>query len=129
MDTLMKLWDVISCVIEPSNKEKDLTIILYHSERWPKPADFALMPVCKKSIEDQIIEGLQDGDTVEVLLQESELTLATTVTKCRSKEAIKKNWSQKAAQEQEKEMIVAVRNPQLGAQQRKYHACPGCGGT
>ena len=83
----------------------------------------------QKCIKDQIIEGLQDRDTVEDLLQESELTLATTVTKCRSKEAAKKNRSQMAAQEQETEMVAAVRNPQSGAQQRKYHTYPGCGGA
>ena len=52
-----------------------------------------------KSIRDQIIEGLHDGDTVEDPLQESDLTLATTVAKCRSKEAAKENWSQMVVQE------------------------------
>ena len=27
------------------------------------------------------------------------------------------------------EMVAAVRSPQSEAQQRKYHTCPGCGGT
>ena len=83
----------------------------------------------QKSIRDQIIEGLCDGDTVEDLLQESELTLATTGAKCRSKEAAKKNRSQMVVQEQETDMVAIFRNPQLGAQQRKSHACPGCGET
>ena len=36
----------------------------------------------QKSIRDHIIEGLMDGDTIEDLLQEADLTLATTITKC-----------------------------------------------
>ena len=59
----------------------------------------------QKNIKNLIIESLYDGDTVESLLQEAELTLATTVTKCRSKEAAKKNQSQIEAQEQEIEAI------------------------
>ena len=48
--------------------------------------------VCKeKNIRDQIIEGSNDGDTIEDLLQESDLTLAKTVTICRKREAAKKN--------------------------------------
>jgi len=40
---------------------------------------------CKeKSIQDQIIEECNDGDTVEDLLQESDLTLAKAVTICQS---------------------------------------------
>ena len=59
-----------------------------------------------KSIRDQITEGLHDGDIVEDLLQESDLTLVTTVAKCRSKEAAKKNWSQMVVQEQETDMVA-----------------------
>ena len=83
----------------------------------------------QKSIRDQIIEGLCDGDTMEDPLQESELTLATTVTKCRTKEASKKNWSQMVVQEQETNMVATLHNPQPGAQQRKSHTCSDCGGT
>ena len=45
----------------------------------------------QKSIRDQVIEGLNNGDTVEDLLQESNLTLATIITKCQSREAAKKH--------------------------------------
>ena len=51
-----------------------------------------------KSIRDQITEGLHDGDIVEDLLQESDLTLV--------KEAAKKNWSQIVVQEQETDMVA-----------------------
>ena len=49
---------------------------------------------------------------MEDLLQELELTLATTVAKCKSKEAAKKNQSQMIVQEQETEMAAALHNPQ-----------------
>ena len=52
----------------------------------------------QKSIQDQIIEGLSDGDTVEDLLQVSDLTLATTITKCQSREAARKHRTDIVAQ-------------------------------
>ncbi|XP_065891734.1 uncharacterized protein [Dysidea avara] len=41
------------------------------------------------SIHDQIIEGLVDGDTIEQLLRQQNLTLDTTITMCRAQEAAK----------------------------------------
>ena len=43
----------------------------------------------KKNIQDQITEGLADGEIIEELLQQSDLSLATTISKCRAKEAAK----------------------------------------
>ena len=65
----------------------------------------------QKNIRDQIIEGLRDGDTVESLLQEVDLTLTNTITKCRSKEAAKKNRSWIEAREQETEAIADTSQP------------------
>jgi len=45
----------------------------------------------QQNIWDQIIEGLSDGDTLEDLLQESNLSIAATITKYQSREATKKN--------------------------------------
>ena len=42
-----------------------------------------------KNIRDQIIEGLRDGDTIEHLLQETDLNLDKTITTCRAQEAAK----------------------------------------
>ena len=42
------------------------------------------------TISDQIIEGLLDDDTVEDLLQETDLTLTKTIHKFQTKEAAKK---------------------------------------
>ena len=64
----------------------------YIAQRVSQTCRFCSDAYMQQSIRDQVIEGLQDGDTVEDLLQESELTLATTVTKCKSKEAAENNW-------------------------------------
>ena len=83
----------------------------------------------QKNIRDQIIKGLLDGNTIEGLFQESGLTLATTITKCRSKEAAKKNQLQIVARDQESEVIAAFQNPHTPGQQRRPQICQGCGGT
>lgn len=44
----------------------------------------------EKNIRDQIIEGLLEGDIVEELLKEKDLSLETTVSKCRAQEAARK---------------------------------------
>ena len=53
---------------------------------------------------------LMGSYTVEDLSQESGLTLATTITKCRSKEVAKKNQSQMVAWDQESKVIAVFQN-------------------
>ncbi|XP_065908983.1 uncharacterized protein [Dysidea avara] len=81
---------------------------------------------CKeKRIHDQIIEGSKDGDTIEDLLQENDLTLSKAVTiLCRSREATKKHRQQ--IHTSSVADIVAMHRPK----QQQYSpasACPGCG--
>ena len=45
----------------------------------------------QKSIHDQIIKGLVDGDTIEELLKQQNITLDATITMCRAQEATKNN--------------------------------------
>ena len=78
----------------------------------------------QKAIRDQVIEG--DGDTVEALLQESNLTLATTIARCCSKEAPKKHCTDIITQNTN--MVAAPRKPHPPAQQDKPSSCPRCGG-
>jgi len=69
----------------------------------------------QKNIRDQIIEGLSDGDTTEDLLQESNLTLAATISKCQSRKTANKNRSEMANQSTA-EVIAALcksRQPML----------------
>ena len=58
-----------------------------------KTCKFCLDECTQKNTRDQIIKGLIDGDTVEELLQEKDLTLANTITKCRGLEAAKGQYA------------------------------------
>ena len=53
----------------------------------------------QKSVHDQIIEGLIDGGTIEDLLQEADLTLATTTPKLWSCEAASKSRNNTVVQD------------------------------
>ena len=55
-----------------------------------KTCGFCSDECTQKSIRDQIIEGLVDGDTVESLLRQKNLTLETAISRCRAQEAAKK---------------------------------------
>ncbi len=59
-----------------------------------KTCNFCDNECLKRAIRDQIIEGLQDGDTIQELLRARELTLDQAVAKCRGMEAAKKSRSQ-----------------------------------
>ena len=85
-----------------------------------KTCRFCSETCAQKSIRDQIIEGLSDGDTVEDLLQVSDLTLATTITKCQSREAARKHRTDIVAQG---EAIAAL----IQQQASTSLTCPGCG--
>ena len=55
-----------------------------------KTCNFCNDACTQKSLRDQIIENLLDGDTVEYLLQEKDLSLDKTVHMCQTQEAAKK---------------------------------------
>jgi len=59
-------------------------LILLHA--LAKTCKFCSDACKEKSIRDQIIEGCNDRDTVEDLLQESDLTLAKAVTKVKKQQ-------------------------------------------
>ena len=71
---------------------------------------FCLETCTQKSIRNQIIEGLLDGDTVEVLLQENNLTLASAISKCQGQEATKKERASLASQQSKH--IAMLQRPQ-----------------
>ena len=88
-----------------------------------KTCRFCSEACAQKSIHDQIIEGLSDGNTIEDLLQVSDLTLATAIAKFQSREAARKHRTDITDQG---EVVAALRRPQV------LHAttsttCPGCG--
>ncbi len=61
-----------------------------------KTCKFCSNQCTQKNIRDQIIVGLIEGDTVEALLREKDLSLDTTITKCRAQEAVKKQRAEMA---------------------------------
>ena len=91
-----------------------------------KTCKFCSDSCMQKSIRDQIIEGLDYRDTIEDLLQESNLTLATTIAKCQSREAAKKHRT--VIITQSTDVIVTIRKPQQPIQQANSLPCPESGG-
>ena len=55
-----------------------------------KTCNFCSNECIEKNIRDQVIEGILDGDTIEHLLQQQNLTLSVAITACRAQEAAKK---------------------------------------
>jgi len=74
---------------------------------------------------DQIIEGLLDGDTVETLLQETDLTLDKIIIKCQAQEAAKKQRANMAGQYAES--VSAIHKPQDRKAYASSPTCPDCG--
>ena len=73
---------------------------------------------------DQLIEGLLDGDTIEDLLQEKDLTLDKAMSKCRAQEAAKKQRANLASNYSES---VAALHNQHKKQYNSPAMCSGCG--
>ena len=71
---------------QPGEPFDDFLVSLRESAKTCK---FCSDGCTQKSIQDQIIEGFLDGDTVEDLLKERDLTLSATISKCRAQEAAK----------------------------------------
>ena len=93
-----------------------------------KTCNFCSEACTQKNIRDQIIEGLLDGDTIETLLQETNLTLATTISKCQAQEAAKRQRANLTSQPSES--IAALQRPRdKRIQASSPMSCPGCGGS
>jgi hypothetical protein len=91
-----------------------------------KTCKFCSDECTQKNIRDQIIEGLIDGDTVEVLLREKDLTLETTITKCRGQEAAKRQRAEITSRNME--AIAVIRRPRSADKATTQpRVCPGCG--
>ena len=73
-------------VQQPGESFDDFLVAL---RELAKTCKFCSDQCTMKSIRDQIIEGLTDGDTVEDLLKEKDLTLDKTIITCRAQEAAK----------------------------------------
>ena len=94
-----------------------------------KTCNFCSEECTTKNIRDQIIEGVNDGDTVEHLLQQQNLTLDTAITTCRSQEAAKNQCRE--ILEHTPAAVLAIKQPPSRWKQPPdsgtVPACPGCG--
>ena len=107
------------------------------SQQQGKTFDDFLAKTCKfcsedctqKNIRDQIIEGLVDGEMVEELLKEKDLTLEKIIGKCQAQETAKKQRAVMATGTLLETTIQAIRKPRPTAQMTQTtQTCPGCGG-
>ena len=92
-----------------------------------KTCNFCTDECTQKSIRDQIVEGLLDGDAIEDLLKERELTLDTTILKCRAQEAAKQQREEITSTPVGNSLVQAVQKTSLGTSHRLSSTCPGCG--
>ena len=81
---------------------------------------FCSKPCTQKNLRDQIIEGLLDTDTVETLLHEPNLTLATTI---QAQEAENKHTY---VANQQPETIAALQRHRNQRSLVPIRTCPGC---
>ena len=76
-----------------------------------KTCNFCLDNCTRKNLHEQIIEGILDGDTVEDLLQEKDLSLARAIQIFQAQEAAKRQRASMSTGHQDS--LAAVRNPPL----------------
>ena len=93
-----------------------------------KMCNFCSEQCTQKSIRDQTIEGILDGDTTEQLLKEPNLSLDTAITICRAQEAAKKQRSEMSNTTPKAVFAVKQRRQPATTQfNQQPVACPGCG--
>ena len=88
-----------------------------------KTCNFCSNDCLQKAIRDQIIEGLQDGEFIQELLQEKKLSLEQAITKCRGLEAAKRSRSDIQGMPE----VSAIRSRPPSGPTHKYRACFWCG--
>ena len=92
-----------------------------------KTCNFCDDACTQKNIRDQIIAGLTDGEAVEDLLKEKNLTLDTAVTKCRAHEAAKRQRAELAKAPPETSIHAVRWQQQEASSTQGSQRCPGCG--
>lgn len=107
-------------VQQPGESFDDFLVAL---RELAKTCKFCSEQCTQKSIRDQIIEGLLDGDTIEDLLKEKDLTLETTITKSRAQEAAKKQRAE-MTHAQEPTIQALRRGPHTISTRPRPHPSP-----
>ena len=85
-----------------------------------KMCNFCDNDCLQKALRDQIIEGLQDGDTIQEFLQVKDFNLDQAIMKCRGLEAAKKSRTEILGSTE----LNAV---QMKPQRETSSTCIGCG--
>ena len=93
-----------------------------------KTCNFCSDACTQKNIRDQIIEGLLDGETVEDLLKERDLSLDSSISKCRAHEAAKRQRAEILGESQDT-AVRMLRKPRPNTKEvtPTKQECPGCG--
>ena len=89
-----------------------------------KTCNFCSDTCTQKNILDQTIEGLLDGDIVEDLLKEKDLSLQSTVAKCRAHEAAKRQRAEIVSGPADT-AVQTLRKLRPNTKHSKQ-TCPGC---
>ena len=93
-----------------------------------KTCNFCSDQCSQKNIRDQIIKGTPDGDIVEQLLKQPDLTLEAAITICRAQEAAKKQRREMSDSTPGAILAVRQRRQSPTTPPNQYPAtCPGCG--
>ena len=105
--------------------EENFNNFLVSLRELAKTCNFCSDECNKKNMQDQIIEGLQDVDTIEQLLKEKDLTLDKAINTCRAQEAAKKQRAEISNTPREPVEICALHRCILPSKPAKLY--PGCG--
>lgn len=93
-----------------------------------KTCNFCNNECTQKNIHDQIIAGLADGEAVEALLKEKNLTLETALSKCCAHEAAKRQRAEIIPSTPETSVhAVCQQKQQNSSSSHGGPRCPGCG--
>ena len=92
-----------------------------------KTCKFCTEECTRKNIRDQIIKGLLEGDTVEDLLRERDLSLDTAISKCRAQEAARKQRADITSGLDGAQIHVVGKRQPENPTDRPQRPCAGCG--
>ena len=113
------------CAQHPGEPFNDFLVSLHD---LVKTCNFCSDACTQKSLRDQIIEGLLDGNTVEAILQEKDLTLERTISKCRVLEAAKRQRTNVTDHGESVSTLQNTRDKKVNASLTLSSSqCLGCG--
>jgi len=102
-----------------------------------KSCNFCNKDCTHKNLHHQIIAGLVDGDAIEELLKEKNLSLESTISKCRAHEAAKRQRAEITSQldptvqalRRQRPDHSTVQQSDRSTEQSIKQICPGCGSS